>query len=147
MTPKKEIKKLRIIELSINNHLYTICSIITIITMAMIVTEFLTRGQFFPTNMNLFYLGVLLIYSFHKELIRWLGERKVERKGEHFVYGWIFLTVSLYIVNFISKDYFNYLAQGNPSTTLRDLSILTLEVLGIFIFTRCLKIFKTLLIK
>ena len=94
--------------------------------------------------MILFYLGVLAIYFVHKELVRWLGERKTERQGECFVYIWVILTVSFYTINFLSRNYFSYLASGGQYTILKDASILTLEVLGIFILTRGLKILKIL---
>jgi len=147
MKLNNRFKQLRGIETGINKHLYLICGIITIVVMIMTLTEFFTRGRFAPARMNLFYLGVLVIYSLHKELIRWLGKRKIERQGEYFVFGWITFTTLLYIINFLSKDYFSYSVQGEPTTTLRELSILSLEVLAIFILTRYLKILKILLVK
>jgi len=113
--------------------------------MALTVTEFFGRGAFLPADMGLFYLGVLLIYSVHKEMVRWLGKRKVERQGEYFVYGWIALTTVLYIVNFLSNGYFTY--NGEYLSSLRNVSVLTVEVLAVFILTRCLKILKIILIK
>jgi len=147
MSVKTQIKHLKEVEAGINKHLYLICGIITVAIMIMISVDFFSRGIFSSAKMGLFYLGVLLIYSLHKEIIRWLGERKVERQGEYFVYGWIGLTILLYIINFLSKDYFSYSIQGGPVIVLRDISILTLQVLAIFIFTRCLKILKILLVK
>lgn len=126
----------------ISRNLFIICAFITVVAMAMSVIEFFSRGTFFPTNINLFYLGVLAIYSLHKELVRWLGHSKIERQGEYFVYAWVILTTTLYIINFASKDFYSYLVQGGPSGDLRDIAILTLEVLAIFILTRCLKIFR-----
>jgi len=110
--------------------------------MVMMLIEFLSRGSFFPSNISIFYLGVLAIYSIHKELLRWLGKRKIERQGEIFVYAWIILTAALYVINFAYNGHFNTMANGTELTTLRDLSILSLEVLGIFILTRCLKILR-----
>ena len=138
----KKTKKPIALETDINKNLYYICIFVTIVTMAMGTIEFFSRGIFFPNRMNLFYLGVLLIYTIHKELIRWLGQAKVERKGEVFVYSWVVLTTLLYVVNFLSKDFYNYMPQGGPSTSLRDMSIIALEVLALFILTRCLKIIK-----
>lgn len=143
MTKGKQ--KIKDIEAELNRNLYYICAFITLAVMVMSVIEFFSRGTFFPTHMNLFYLGILLIYSIHKELVRWLGYRKIERNGEYFVYGWVILTTVLYIINFASKDYYTHLAQGGPSSALRDVSILTLEVLGVFILTRCLKILQLFL--
>ncbi len=145
MTKEFDIKKIRSVEASLNKNLYLICAFITLVTMAMTVIEFFSRGTFFPTHMNLFYLGVLVIYSLHKELLRWLGHKKTEHQGEYFVYAWVLLTTVLYIVNFFSKDYYTHLVQGGPSTSLRDVSVLTLEVLGVFILTRCLKIWRLII--
>ena len=147
MNIKDQIKHLRKIQAGINKHLFLICSIVTVLAMVTMTIEFFSRGTFPPISMNVFYLGVLIIYSLHKELLRWLGKRKVERQGEYFIYVWIGLTTLLYLINFISKDYFNYSAQGQPLTVLRDFSILTLEVLVVFILTRCLKILKVILVK
>lgn len=145
MVLNNKFKQLREIEAGINKNLFRICAGVTVIVMFMMALEFFTRGQFPPTQMNLFYLGVLVIYSFHKELLRWLGKRKIERQGEYFVYGWIGLATLLYVINFLSKDYFSYSVGGESLSALRDVSILTLEVLGIFILTRCLKILKVFL--
>lgn len=138
----KEIKRIKDVESSISRNFYILSVSVSIVIMLMFVFDFFTRGAFFPTQMNLFYLGVLLIYSLHKELIRWLGNRKVERNGEYLVYTWVVLTTILYLINFLSNGYYDKLVHGDPSTTLRDLSIITLETLGVFIFTRCLKIIQ-----
>lgn len=143
MAIDNRLKNLKMIEAGINKHFFLICSAVTMVTMLMVVIEFFTRGVFPPTRINMFYLAVLIIYSLHKELVRWLGNRKVERQGEYFVYGWIGLTTTLYLVNFLSKDYFSRSVLGGPLDTLNDVSWLTLEVLGVFILTRCLKILKT----
>jgi hypothetical protein len=139
------LQRLRLTEASINRHLFLVCAGVTIVAMVTILLEFFTRGAFPPSGMHLFYLGVLVIYSFHKELVRWLGERKVERQGEYFVYSWIGLTTILYLINFLSKDYFTLSATGDHLTTLKEVSVLTLEVLGVFILTRILKLLRVML--
>ncbi len=144
---KKQLKRLREIEGKINKHLYTICGIVTVITMFMTLIEFLSRGSFLPAKISFFYLGVLLIYSLHKEIVRWLGRRKVERQGEYFVYGWIGFTALLFVINFATKNYFSYSAGGQPLYILKDVSVLTIQVLAIFIFTRSLKILRILMIR
>jgi hypothetical protein len=90
--------------------------------------------------MNFFYLSVVLIYSLHKEIIRWLGEKAAKRQGEYFVYAWILLTTALYVVNFFCHDYYSYSVEGYRIGSLRDISLMTMEVLGVFIFTRFLKL-------
>ena len=147
MTITNEFKELKEIEKEVNRHLYQICAIITVITMAMIAARFFTRGDFPSTRIGLFYLGILIIYSLHKELVRWLGERKVQRQGEYFVYAWVLFTVLLYVINFLAKDFFTYSGQGGSLTTLRETGILTLEILVIFLITRGSKIIKICLAK
>jgi len=137
-----KIRSIREIEEKINRNLFFICGVVTVVIMAMYLIEFFSRGRFSPADMSLFYLGILVIYSFHKELIRWLGKRKAERRGEYFVYGWIALTTALYLVNFFSMSYFDIGADGTRLTTLRELSMISVEVLAIFIMTRSLKILK-----
>lgn len=142
MAVNNQIKELRKIESEINKHLFWVCAGVTIVVMLMVVIEFFSRGEFSSSQIGLFYLGVLIIYSFHKELIRWLGEKKVVRQGEHFVYGWIGLVTFLYLIDFFSKGLFSYSIQGEPLIVLRNASVLALEVLAIFIFTRSLKMLK-----
>jgi len=139
---KKELDILKKAEFQINKHLYLICGGLTFLVMAMILTDFLTRGYFSISEISVFYLGVLVIYSLHKELIRWLGKYEVERQGEYFVYAWIALTTILYFVNFFSKNYFAFTAAGTQNTVLNETAILTLEILAIFIITRGLKVLK-----
>lgn len=147
MVVNNTIKKLRKLEGGINRHLYVICGIVTLTTMVMIAIEFFTRGAFPPIKIGLFYLGVLLLYSLHKELVRWLGERKVDRQGEYFVYGWLIFTTLLYIINFFTKDFFSCSVAGVPLITLQEASTLTLEVLAIFLITRGSKLIKIYLTK
>ncbi len=135
-----ELEKIRDTELILSRNLYIICALVTFVTMVMTVMEFFSRGMFFPNHMDLFYLGILAIYALHKELVRWLSRRKIERQGEYFVYAWVILTTVLYIINFVSGDFYNYMPQGGPASSLRDASIMTIEVLGMFILTRSLKI-------
>ncbi|MBI2624750.1 MAG: hypothetical protein HYW70_00175 [Candidatus Nealsonbacteria bacterium] len=145
MAQRKYLEHLKAIEARINKNLFFICSAVTIAAILMVLIEFFSRGVFPPTRINLFYFGVLIIYSVHKELVRWLGRKEVERQGEYFVYSWIGLTTTLYIINFLTKDYFNYSPSGQTLDTLRESTIITLEVLAVFIFTRSLKIMKTML--
>ncbi len=142
MRETSQFQQIRKIEAGINKHLFIICGAVTIAAMAMMLVDFFTRGNLFSVQIAPFYLGVLIIYSLHKEIVRWLGERKVERQGEVFVYAWIGLTTLLYIVNFASRNYFSVTAEGLSINTLQSTTVLTLEVLAIFIFTRFLKILK-----
>ncbi len=136
-----EIKK---IETSINRHLFSICAVTTILAMVFILLEFFGRGYFPPSRFGTFYIGVLLIYSAHKEMLRWLGEKEVERQGEWFVYAWIGLTVSLYLINFLTKEYFCFTEKGFSLDSLQQASQTTLEVVAIFIFARFSKLTKVL---
>ena len=135
-------ESLKATEISISQNLFIICSIVTLATMALMTIDFFTRGVFISAQMDFFYLIVVVIYSLHKELLRWLGEKQPRRDGEYFVYAWIFLTTVLYIINFFSHDYFSYSREGASLGTLRDISILTIEILAVFIFTRFLKLLE-----
>jgi hypothetical protein len=110
--------------------------------MAMTLIDFFTRGNLFTVQIAPFYLGVLVIYSLHKEIVRWLGQREAERQGEIFVYIWAGLTTALYIINFVTKNHFSVSPEGLSINTLQSTTVLTLEVLAIFISTRFLKIAK-----
>ena len=139
---KNQLKGLKKVENRINKNLFTICSAVTFIAMAMVLAEFFTCGFFSVIRIEFFYLGVLLIYSLHKEMVRWLGERKVERQGEYFVYVWVALTTALYVINFLTKGQFSYLPDCNTAGVLKDATLITLEVLAVFISTRFLKLLK-----
>jgi hypothetical protein len=132
--------EVRIIEAAISQNLFFVCTIVTLVTMVLMVTNFFTRGSFFPTSIGFFYLIVVLIYSLHKEFIRWLGEKNSRKQGEYFVYAWVILTTILYIVNFFSNNYFGYSKEGYALGTLADVSYTTIEVLGVFVITRVMKI-------
>jgi len=137
----KKIKEVRKIESAINKNLFLMCTLVTLATMVLMTVNFISRGSFLPTNIGFFYLMVVLIYSLHKEFIRWLGEKKSRRQGEYFVYSWVLLTTALYIINFFSNNYFGYSKEGYSVSTLADISYITMEVLGIFVVTRVMKIF------
>ena len=131
------------IEKDINRILFNLTSIVTVIAIGMTLIEFFTRGAFPPTRISIFYMGVLLIYSLHKEALRWLekkGTKKKQKKGEYFVYTWVIMTTILYLINFLSKDYFSYYSSGQPVSVLMETTYTALEVCGVFIFTRLLKI-------
>jgi hypothetical protein len=134
-----KIKEVRKMESKINNNLFLICSFVTLATMVLMAVNFFSRGSFLPAKIGFFYLAVVLIYSLHKEFVRWLGEKKSRRQGEYFVYAWIILTTILYIVNFFSNDLYSFSKEGYAVSTLADISYTTIEVLGIFVITRVMK--------
>ena len=137
----KKVKEIRKVETVISKNLFLICTLVTIVTMSLVVTNFFTRGSFFPAKIGFFYLTVVLIYSLHKEFLRWLGEKKSRKQGEYFVYAWIILTTILYAVNFFSNNYYSFSKEGFAVSTLADVAYTTIDVLVIFIVTRIMKIF------
>ena len=141
----RELKQIRKVESAINRNLYLLCSILTLLTMAVIFVEFFSRGAFPNFRIDIFYLGVLLIYSAHKELIRLMGKKNFWHHGEYFVYMWVVITIVLYLINFITKGYYTLSATNQQSTVLADTSFLTLEVMGVFIISRALKIARVFL--
>ncbi len=134
-----KIKEIRKIERVVNANLYVISAITTGILMLTIGVEFFTRGNFPPSQMNVFYVGILLIYSLHKEMLRWMGEKEKERKGEWFLYAWIVFAITLSCINFLSKNHFGVSSNGQPLSTLTELYTTTLEVGAVFIMTRLSK--------
>lgn len=130
---------LRAIEANINRNLFIVCALVTLATMAVMTVDFFSRGNFVSPRMDLFYLAIVAIYSLHKEFLRWLGEKKDKHNGEYFVYAWVILTTVLYVVNFLSRDYFSFSREGYQVGTLRDIAYLTIEILAVFILTRFLK--------
>jgi hypothetical protein len=144
---KENLLKIRKVERSINKNLFLICLVITVIIMAMVIIEFFSRGTFFPSRVGFFYIGVLFIYSVHKEMLRWLEEKGVDRQGEYFLYSWIGLTILFYVINFLTKDYFRISLEGKPTECMSVVSVITLEVGGIFLLARLSKVIKTILMK
>ena len=139
---KTGLENLRRVESKINKNLFIISTLVTIVTMAMVAAEFFTCGFFSAVRIEFFYLGVVLIYSLHKEMLRWFGEKKIRRQGEYFVYAWIILTAILFVINFLTNGRLPYLPNCDTAGTLKDATRITLEILVIFIATRCLKLLK-----
>lgn len=137
-------RNLKINEMKINHRLYRICYLITIITMILVIIQFFSRGYFSIQNFGFFYIGILFIYSFHKESIRWLGEVR-DRRGEYFVYIWIAITIFLYLIDFFSKGYYSHTPDGRVNNSLNDLIKLTLEVGAVFVLTKTMKVITTVL--
>ena len=133
---------MREIEATINRNLYVLCVVLTFMTMAVVLLGFFSRGEFPNFKIDIFYLGVLLIYSLHKELIRLMGKKNFRHHGEYFVYAWVILTSTLYFVNFITKDYYISSPTFQQNTVLSDISLLTLEVMFVFVITRIIKIIR-----
>lgn len=144
---EEELKKIRDIEFSINRNLYLVSGFITIITMVMALVEFFGRGSFPPPGINFFYIGVVFLYSIHKEMLRWLEEKRTDRHGEIFVYSWIALTVILYIVDFAKKGYYTHSPLGLTLNSLSGVTLTTLEVCAIFIITKLSKVINVILEK
>lgn len=142
---KENLIKIGRIEREINKKLFFICAVVTLIAMIMTLIEFFGRGDFPSSRINLFYMGVLFLYSIHKEMLRWLEEKTEDRHGEYFLYFWIGLTVALYAINFLTKDYFCYTANGGPAECMREASVITIEVAVVFLFTRLSKVLKVII--
>jgi hypothetical protein len=138
------MQNFREIELKINKNFYLICALVTIIAILTSLIQFFTRGAFPPSGIHFFYIGILLLYALHKEFLRWVGEKGVERQGEIFVYVWIGITTILYLINFLTKNYFSYSPRGEGLDTLKEISIMTLEVVAIFVIARLSKMIKFL---
>ncbi len=141
-TCEKELKRTKDVEFIINKNLYLVCGIITVVTMIMTLVDFFSRGNFPPPGINFFYVGVLFLYSIHKEMLRWLDEKRVDRSGEMFVYFWIALTVVLYIVDFVKRGYYTHASNGGILTSLSGATLTTLEVCAVFILTKLSKVVK-----
>jgi hypothetical protein len=142
---REQLNKIRGVEFTISKNLYAICSIITVVTIIMFLVEFFGRGEFPSPGTNVFYIGVLFLYSIHKEMLRWLGEKRDDRSGEKFVYIWIALTIILYVVDFFKKGYYTRSSSGNQLTTLNEITLTSLEVYGMFILTKLSKVVNTVL--
>lgn len=131
------------IESKINIILFWLCFLITLLAIFMALLEFFSRGAYPPSNINIFYIGILTIYALHKEALRFLERSMPKRRpksGEFFVYVWIIITAGLFLVNFLSKNYFSYSEAGYELKTLMSISFTTLEVGGVFILARILKL-------
>ena len=142
---KDNLIKVRKVESVINKNLFFICVTVTVIVMTIFTVEFFSRGAFSPSRMGFFYIGVLFIYTVHKEMLRWLEEKRVERQGEAFLYSWIGLTTLFYVINFFTKDYYCVSPNGNSLTCMLEVTIVTLQVAVIFILARLSKILKIIL--
>ncbi len=134
------------VETKINNVLFWICFFITIIAIFMVFLEFFARGEFPTSKIGLFYVGVLIIYSFHKEALRFLEQartEKTQKKGELFVYLWIIIAAVLHLIDFLTKNHFSIADNGEKLLALANISYTALEVGAVFVLTRVLKLLMT----
>ncbi len=133
------------VERQINNTLYSICLSVTLVAIGMSLIRFFSRGEYVSDEINLFYFGVLGLYSLHKEAMHWLMEKEElinRRKGEYFVFLWLILTLALYVINFVTHDRFTVSANGAELHTLKEITFTALEVGAIFVASRFLKIMR-----
>ena len=144
---EENLVNIRRIESIINKNLFLICIVVTVIVMTMFTIEFFSRGAFSPSRMGFFYIGVLFIYTVHKEMLRWLEEKRVERQGEIFLYFWIGLTTLFYTINFFTKDYYCTSSEGTPLGCISEATIITLQVAVMFLLARLSKALKVMLMK
>jgi len=131
------------IEKNISNVLFWICFFVTLLAIFMNLLEFFSRGEFPTSKIGLFYVGVLAIYSLHKEALRFLEhthENNGQKNGELFVYLWLIMTTALYLVNFLTKNHYVVSDDGEKLLALVNVSYTALEVGGVFILTRILKL-------
>lgn len=131
------------IETNISNILFWICFFVTFLAIFMNLVEFFSRGAFPTSEIGLFYIGVLAIYSLHKEALRFLEhahEQKGQKNGEVFVYFWILMAAALYLLNFLAKGYFSVNDGGEKLMALTNISYTALEVGGVFVLARILKL-------
>jgi len=137
-------KKLKDIwtEKEINHQLFLVTTVLSFVTMGMLLISFFSKGKFPPSSITVLYLGVLIVYAVHKESLRWMksSQQNLKRKGELFVYIWIFFTAFLYIIDFLNPGKYSAGLLTNPA--LQSATILSLEILVIFILTKSSKIVK-----
>lgn len=133
------------LETKINNVLFWICFFVTLLAIAMSLIEFFSRGNFPPSKIGLFYVGVLAIYSLHKEALRFLerASEKSQKKGELFVYLWIVIATLLYLLDFLKKGYYTITDNGEQLMALTSIGYTALEVGAVFIIARILKLLMT----
>lgn len=139
----KKIITYGVVEHTISDTLYRICIIVTGIAMVMALLRFFTRGVFPPDEINVFYVGIFALYSIHKEVLHWIldGEdMRNRRKSENFLYAWILLVAILYLVNFLTRDWFTTAPGGGRLTVLSEVAFITLEVGAIFLASRIVKV-------
>ena len=133
------------VERQINDTLYAICLAVTYAAIGMSLVRFFSRGEYVSDEINLFYFGVLGLYSLHKEAMHWLMEKEElvnRRKGEYFVFLWLIMTFVLYVVNFATNGYFMESSHGEELHILKEITFTALEVGAIFVASRFLKILR-----
>ena len=74
--------KIRDVEKSINRNLFIITGFTTLLVIGLGLLEYFTRGEFPGGRIHVFYIGLLALYSLHKEMLRWMDEKSPWREGE-----------------------------------------------------------------
>lgn len=130
-------------EIRINNVLFWLCFIITLMAIFMALLEFFSRGSYPLSGISVFYIGILIIYALHKEAIRIIDKSTTTRgtkKGELLVYVWILMAAGLHLINFLTKNLYSFSATGQKLNALTNISFTALEVGAVFILARIIKL-------
>ena len=103
----------------------------TLILIAMIITDYLTKDFRTPDEIIHVYQWLLAVYVTFKASDRWILKVKWKsRSGEFFVVAWLLLTTAMCL-----SEYYTNGLYTNPPATIN----ITKEVLIIFAFSRALK--------
>lgn len=90
-------------EKRLRDFLYWFCVVVTIVQMAMGVSEFLGLPWFhMPIDMPMFYLFILAAYVARKEMDRWIYETYRKRRGETFFWMWALLVEGMFLTQSIA---------------------------------------------
>lgn len=108
------------------NELSVLAPLLVVYTfayLALMGLDFAAKGEYdMPSGLMAVYFALLLAYAADKEIRRWTGKETPPRKGTLFVYLWLVFYLVVFIIHSLKPDY----------TLPKDLTTVTLQVLGIF---------------
>lgn len=107
-------------------------SVYTIAYLGLMIYDFAARQAFeMPAGMMAIYIALLGAYVADKEIRRWLGKEQESKRGSVFVYLWLLFFLAAFIIYSFKRE---FVLPG-------DLSLVALQVLGIFFGTKASKKF------
>ncbi len=112
--------------------LFPILTLYTVAYLGLMIYTFIMKGSYvMPAGMMGIYVALIGAYAADKEIRRWVGKAEESKVGSIFVYAWLVFFLVAYLIRSFKPEY----------VLPEDLSLVALQVLGIFFATKASKKF------
>jgi ribosomal protein S25 len=112
--------------------LFPLLTLYTLAYLGLMIYAFVMKGAYtMPAGMMGIYVALIGAYAADKEIRRWVGKAEESKIGSVFVYAWLLFFLAAYMIQSFKAEY----------VLPPDLSLVALQVLGIFFGTKASKKF------